>query len=451
MKAGKMKIAIVGSGIAGNVAAYHLNKEHDITLFEQNSHIGGHTHTHTIDDAVSELKPAESNRDELNGDKLNIDTGFIVLNDRTYPNFINLLEELDVDIQKTEMSFSVKCEQSSLEYNGNNLNTLFAQRSNLLRPKFYKMIADILRFNREATASINNSHKDQDINSISLGDFLHNNNYSEIFVNKYIVPMGAAIWSTKPEDMFSFPARLFFNFFLNHGLLSVNNRPQWYVIKGGSNCYVKKLIRGFEDKIRTDCPVEKIDRFENHVEIHTQKHGIEKFDYVFIASHSDQALNMLQHPSEIERATLAAIQYQKNEAVLHTDDSLLPVRRKAWASWNYHIPKDTRSNVALTYNMNILQGLKTDNTYCVTLNYTDQIDKKKIIKTIDYHHPIFTPESIIAQENHRLINGTNRTYYCGAYWRNGFHEDGVVSAINALSHFKQDISHEEKLSLRWAS
>ncbi len=263
--------------------------------------------------------------------------------------------------------------------------------------------------------------------------------------------MGAAIWSTKPEDMFSFPARFFFKFFLNHGLLSVNDRPQWYVIKGGSNSYVKKLIRGFEDKIRTDCPVGKIVRYEDHVEIHTQKHGIEIFDYVFIASHSDQALNLLQHPSAQEHATLSAIQYQKNEAVLHTDRSLLPIRKKAWASWNYHIPKDKRSDVALTYNMNILQGISSDNTYCVTLNYSDQIDKKKIIKTIDYHHPVFTPDSIIAQENHRLINGTSRTYYCGAYWRNGFHEDGVVSAINALSHFKQDISHEEKLSLRWAS
>ena len=426
-----MKIAIIGSGIAGNVAAYHLNKDHDITLFEQNSHIGGHTHTHSIDDATGNLS---------------IDTGFIVLNDRTYPNFIKLLEELDVDIQKTEMSFSVKCENTGLEYNGNNLNTLFAQRSNLFSPVFYRMISDILRFNREATEAINDIHSDQ-----SLGDFLHNGKYSEIFINKYIVPMGAAIWSTNPQDMFSFPARFFFRFFLNHGLLSVNDRPQWYVIKGGSNSYVKKLISGFEDRIRTDCPVEKIVRHDDHVEIHTQSHGVERFDYVFIASHSDQALNMLQHPSALERDTLSAIEYQENEAVLHTDRSLLPLRKKAWASWNYHIPTDARSNVALTYNMNILQGLKTDNTYCVTLNYTDQIDEGKILKTIQYDHPIFTPKSIIAQENHRLIDGTSRTYFCGAYWRNGFHEDGVVSALNAISHFKQDISNEEKLSLRWAS
>ena len=426
-----MKIAIIGSGIAGNVAAYHLNKEHDITLFEQNSHIGGHTHTHSIADTEGEL---------------NIDTGFIVLNDRTYPNFISLLEELDVDIQKTEMSFSVKCENTGLEYNGNNLNTLFAQRSNLFRPVFYKMISEILRFNREATESISNIHSDQ-----SLGDFLHNGKYSEIFINKYIVPMGAAIWSTNPQDMFSFPARFFFKFFLNHGLLSVNDRPQWYVVKGGSNSYVKKLIKGFADRIRTDCPVEKVVRHDDHVEIHTQSHGVERFDYVFIASHCDQALKMLQHPSAQENTTLSAIQYQKNEAVLHTDRSLLPLRKNAWASWNYHIPKDARSNIALTYNMNILQGLKTDNTYCVTLNYTDQIDEGKILKTIEYHHPVFTPKGIIAQDEHRLINGTGRTYYCGAYWRNGFHEDGVVSALTALSHFKQDISNEEKLSLRWAS
>jgi len=426
-----MKIAIIGSGIAGNVAAYHLNKEHDITLFEQNSHIGGHTHTHSIADAAGDL---------------NIDTGFIVLNDRTYPNFISLLKELDVDIQKTEMSFSVKCEQTGLEYNGNNLNTLFAQRSNLFRPVFYKMISDILRFNREATESISNTHSEQ-----SLGDFLHSGKYSKIFINKYIVPMGAAIWSTNPQDMFGFPARLFFNFFLNHGLLSVNDRPQWYVVKGGSNSYVKKLIRDFADKIRTACPVEKIVRYDEHVEIHTQSHGVEQFDYVFIASHSDQALKMLQHPSAQEDSTLSAIQYQKNEAVLHTDRSLLPQRKNAWASWNYHIPTDARSNVALTYNMNILQGLQTDNTYCVTLNYTDQIDEGKILKTIQYDHPIFTPKSLIAQDEHRLINGTSRTYYCGAYWRNGFHEDGVVSALTALSHFKQDISNEEKLSLRWAS
>lgn len=426
-----MKIAIIGSGIAGNVAAYHLNKEHDITVFEQNQHVGGHTHTHSIDDGAEK--------------SLNIDTGFIVLNDRTYPNFIALLAELEVDIQKTEMSFSVKCEHSGLEYNGNNLDTLFAQRRNILNPKFYRMIKDILRFNREAEQyALNGSGE------LSLGDYLQSNGYSDIFIHKYIVPMGAAIWSTSPGDMFKFPALFFFRFFLNHGLLSVNNRPQWYVVKDGSKSYVEKLTSGFKNNIRTDCPVNSIARFDDHVDIHTDKYGNERFDFVFIAAHSDQALNMLKQPSSEEIKTLSAIQYQKNEAVLHTDESLLPKRKKAWASWNYHIPSDAQEDVALTYNMNILQGLKTDKTYCVSLNYTSHIDPEKIVKTITYHHPMFTADSVEAQSNHRLINGTARTYYCGAYWRNGFHEDGVVSSMAALSHFEQDLEHE-KLSLRWAS
>lgn len=426
-----MKIAIVGSGIAGNVAAYHLNKEHDITVFEQNSHVGGHTHTHTINDTAD--------------NSLNIDTGFIVLNDRTYPNFIALLKDLEVDIQKTEMSFSVKCEQSGLEYNGNNLDTMFAQRRNIINPAFFRMIKDILRFNREAEQYVLNETGD-----ISLGDYLRSNNYSDMFINKYIVPMGAAIWSTSPADMFKFPALFFFRFFLNHGLLSVNNRPQWYVVKNGSKSYVEKLTSGFRDRIRTDCPVYSIVRFDDHVDIYTDRYGSERFDYVFIAAHSDQALNMLYQPSAEENSTLSAIEYQKNEAVLHTDDSLLPKRKKAWASWNYHIPVSAQEEVALTYNMNILQGLNTDRTYCVTLNYTSHIDPEKIIKTISYDHPVFKAESMSAQENNRLINGTRRTYYCGAYWRNGFHEDGVVSALSALEHFEQDIQNE-KLSLRWAS
>jgi len=263
--------------------------------------------------------------------------------------------------------------------------------------------------------------------------------------------MGAAIWSTKPEDMFGFPAQFFFQFFLNHGLLSVNNRPQWHVIKGGSNNYVKKLIKGYEEKIRTICPVEKVIRYHDHVEVLTKRHGLERFDYVFFASHSDQALKMLQQPSKLELATLSAIQYQKNEAVLHTDESLLPGRKKAWASWNYHLTEAVSHNAALTYNMNILQGIRPHKTYCVTLNNSDHIDERKILKTIEYHHPVFTPESILAQQNHRLINGTNRTYYCGAYWRNGFHEDGVVSALDALNHFKQDIRYEQELPLRRAS
>jgi len=435
-----MKIAIIGTGIAGNVIAHHLHEKHDISVFEKNSHIGGHTHTHSIED--------------VDGKTHNIDTGFIVLNDRTYPHFNALLQELDIAINPTEMSFSVKCDQSGLEYNGNNLNTLFAQRSNIISPRFYRMIADILRFNKQATALV---CEQQDFDSaITLGSFLSEHGYSDIFIEKYIVPMGAAIWSTRPEDMFRFPAAFFFRFFHNHGLLTVDDRPQWYVVEGGSRAYVDRLTAPFTDRIRTDCPVRGIRRDATGVTIDTDG-GSEHFDYVFIASHSDEALAMLDKPSQTETETLSAIEYQRNEAVLHTDESLLPERKLAWAAWNYHLqgqndhgPNDGRNkDVTLTYDMNILQGHESSQTFCVSLNDTSNIDEDKVIKKMVYHHPVFTPDGIRAQSNHRLINGTNRTYYCGAYWRNGFHEDGVVSALVALEHFEEDMKNEQ-LPLRRA-
>lgn len=426
-----MRIAIIGTGIAGNVAAYHLHKEHEITVFEQNSHIGGHSHTHSLQHADADF---------------NVDTGFIVLNDRTYPNFNKLLTALDVDIQPTEMSFSVKCERTALEYNGNNLNTLFAQRRNLLRPAFHRMIRDILRFNREANEYLKANSADA-----SLGEYLSRGQYSQQFINQYIVPMGAAIWSAEPSQMFNFPALFFIRFFANHGLLSVNNRPQWYVIKGGSKCYVEKLSAGFKNNVRVNTPVKTVKRYHNHVEVISERFGAEIFDYVIMATHSDQALNILDKPSTLEKNVLSAIPYQENEAVLHTDEKLLPQRKLAWASWNYHIPAEAQERVALTYNMNILQGLNAADTYCVTLNYSNHIDENKIIKTVNYHHPVFTPEGIQAQNRHRDINGTQRTYYCGAYWRNGFHEDGVVSALNAIQHFNQDRENDEQLHLRRAS
>jgi len=426
-----MRIAIIGTGIAGNVAAYHLQADHDITVYEQNAHIGGHTHTHSV--------PYEDQ-------SYQIDTGFIVLNDRTYPNFNRLLSELDVSSQPTEMSFSVKCERSGLEYNGNNLNTLFAQRSNLISPSFHRMIRDILRFNREGHAYLGSDSVD-----VSLGSYLAKGQYSQQFIEQYIVPMGAAIWSAEPTQMFDFPARFFMRFFANHGLLSVNDRPQWSVINGGSQRYVEKLVAGFKDRIRVNCPVRQLRRFHDHVEVISDEYGVERYDYVFIASHSDEALSMLSKPSVLEKKVLSAIPYQENEAVLHTDDRILPKRKLAWASWNYHIPPAAQDRVALTYNMNILQGLEAEQTYCVTLNYSDHIDDSKIIKTVNYHHPVFTPEGIRAQSMHREINGAERTYYCGAYWRNGFHEDGVVSALNAIEHFKQDRANDEELHLRRAS
>jgi len=424
-----MKIAVIGTGIAGNVAAWHLCRQHDITVFEAAGHVGGHSHTHSV---------VEDNQ------TLAIDTGFIVFNDWTYPNFIALLDELGVASQPSDMSFGVKCEQSGLEYKGSSLDTLFAQRRNLLRPSFHRMLLDILRFNREAKALL-----DRPDERLTLGDYLHENGYSETFTHHYIVPMGAAIWSAEPRRMLSFPAQLFVRFFANHGLLNIRNRPQWRVIQGGSRSYVDKLTARFRHRIRLNTPVSRISRKATHVEI-CSAHGKERFDRVFIACHSDQALAMLHDASPQERDILGAIPYQRNEVVLHTDTSLLPRRRLAWSAWNYHRLAGDNPAVAVTYNMNLLQSLTAKQTYLVTLNNTDAVDPSRILKRLSYDHPVYTTAGVAAQSRQAEINGVNRTYFCGAYWRYGFHEDGVVSALNALGHFKEK-DHETELSLPRAS
>lgn len=424
-----MNIAIIGTGIAGNVAAYHLSKTHDITVYEANDYIGGHTHTHDI---------------SWQGEDYAIDTGFIVYNEKTYPDFIALLNELKVESQATTMSFSVRSETSGLEYNGHSINTLFAQRSNLFRPSFHAMVRDILRFNREAPLSLENGEAE-----IGLGEFLHRGGYSKEFIEQYIIPMGAAIWSTDPRRMHSFPASFFIRFFINHGLLNVTNRPKWFVINGGSREYIKPLVSSFKDRIRLSSPIENIRRFPTHVEVKARHQPVARYDAVFIAAHSDQALAMLDDPSRQEREVLGSIRYQENDAILHTDQSVLPRRKRAWAAWNYHILAQQQERVALTYNMNILQKIKAPVEFCVTLNNSRDIDKRRIIKRLTYEHPVFTPDSMNAQLRQHEVNGVNRTYYCGAYWRNGFHEDGVVSALNALKHFES--SNYEQLYLQRAS
>jgi predicted NAD/FAD-binding protein len=412
-----MKIAIIGSGISGNVAAYYLNREHEITVFEANDYIGGHTHTHDI---------------EHKGKRYVIDTGFIVFNYRTYQNFIELLDTLRVDVQPSVMSFSVKSETDGLEYSGNTLNSLFAQRRNLFKPSFHRMLIDILRFNREALEQSRFLSDD-----LTLGQFLTKQKYSRGFIEKYIIPMGAAIWSTVPEQIHDFPARFFIQFFHNHGLLNSTNRPTWYVIKSGSREYVKPLVGSYRNKVRLNSPIERIRRFPGHVEITVRGCEPENFDAVFIAAHADQALNMLERPTVQETQVLSAFPYQQNEAVLHTDTRLLPQNHNAWASWNYYLPKQNKDRVTLTYNMNILQALHGEDQFLVTLNNSQDIDESKIIKRIEYHHPTFTAASISAQRRHSEINATLRTFYCGAYWRNGFHEDGVVSAQQAIKDFNE--------------
>ena len=419
----RLKIAVIGTGISGNVAAWHLNKDHDITVFEAKSRIGGHTNTIDVKEDDKQIP---------------VDTGFIVYNDVTYPNFIELLGELGVESQESNMSFSVQCEKSGLEYSGSSLGTLFAQRRNLVRPRFWRMLKDILRFNRQAPALLNT----QDPN-ITLNEYLQENRYSRTFIEHYIIPMGAAIWSATPDGMGGVPAGFFVRFFHNHGLLSVNNRPTWRVIKGGSREYVDKLVSPFSNRIRRNATIERVLRYPDHVLVKAVDQPAERFDKIFIATHSDQALKLLADASPSEREVLGSIPYQKNEAVLHTDENLMPQRKRAWAAWNYHITPRQRSNehrVALTYNMNILQSLDSRLQYLVTLNHSDAIDPKKIIRTIEYEHPVFTRKGIEAQGRHREINGRRHTYFCGAYWRYGFHEDGVISAKQALTHLSEDLN-----------
>jgi predicted NAD/FAD-binding protein len=412
-----MKVAIIGTGIAGNVTAHGLCREHEVTVFEADEHVGGHVHTHDI---------------EWNGDHYAVDTGFIVFNDRTYPGFTALLRDLDVGVRPSTMSFSVKCERTGLEYNGSTLNSLFAQRRNLVSLSFYRMLNDIRRFNREALTRV----EDDDL-GMSLGALLNAGGYGREFIEHYLVPMAAAIWSADPVLVYQFPIGFFVRFFHNHGLLSVNERPQWYVIEGGSREYVRKLIAPFADRIRTRTAVERITRYPTHVNVKTRGREPERFDQVFIATHSDQALRVLSDASPLEREVLGAIPYQTNEAVLHTDAGVLPRRRPAWAAWNYHILPEDQGRVPVTYNMNILQGIEAPVQFCVTLNNSTAIDPNAILKRVTYAHPIFTPEGVAAQQRQHEINGVNRTYYCGAYWRYGFHEDGVISARNALEHFKE--------------
>jgi len=423
-----VKIAIVGSGIAGNVAAYHLNREHEITLFEAGNHVGGHTHTHQI---------------EHEGRRVAVDTGFIVCNDRTYPNFLALLDELGVQVQASEMSFSVQT-AGGLEYNGTTLNSLFAQRRNLVRPSFWRMIRDILRFNREAPRLL-----ERPADPVSLGDYLQANHYSTQFIDNYILPMGAAIWSAGTATLRNFPAVYFVRFFHNHGMLSVDDRPQWLTVRGGSAQYVERLTASFRERIRLRTPVESVRRIPAGVVVKAAGCAAERFDRVFLACHSDQALRLLADATDAEREVLGAFRYQRNDVLLHTDSRVLPSRRLAWAAWNYHLLDSNMERLAVTYNLNLLQRLGTSTPLLVSLNMTDRVDPARVIKQLAYEHPVFTPAAVAAQSRQAEINGANRAYFCGACWRFGFHEDGVVSALTALDHFHQ-VEHAQRALHRTA-
>ncbi|VXC95191.1 Amine oxidase, flavin-containing [Pseudomonas sp. 9AZ] len=411
-----MKIAIIGSGIAGLTSAYLLNRNHAITVFEASDWIGGHTHTVDV---------------QVGGQSYAVDTGFIVFNDWTYPNFIRLLSQLGVGFKATEMSFSVSDPISGVEYNGHNLNSLFAQRRNLLSPKFWGMVRDILRFNREALNDLNQQLIASDM---TLGDYLKDNGYSERFIQHYIVPMGAAIWSMSLNDMLGFPLQFFVRFFKNHGLLSVSDRPQWCVIEGGSSSYVAPLTESFKQHIRLNCAVTRVERDGDGVTVHSAA-GSERFDKVVFACHSDQALALLAAPTSTEQAILGALPYADNDVVLHTDTRLLPKRPLAWASWNYRLGGPVDQPAAVTYDMNILQGIQSDTTFCVSLNQTAAIDPSKILARYTYAHPQYSLAGMAAQARWEELLGANHSYFCGAYWANGFHEDGVVSALRVAREF----------------
>ena len=410
-----MKIAIVGSGISGNSLAYTLSKEHDITLFEKNNRLGGHSHTHEI---ISQ------------GKKINVDTGFIVFNKKTYPLFTKLLDELNVHYEKSDMSFSVFSKDRNFEYNGTTLNTLFSQRKNIFNYKFIKMIYEIMKFNKVALTLL--SAKTE----ISLETFLRQNNFSDYFCKNYILPMGSAIWSSNINSMLKFPAVFFVKFFNNHGMLNINDRPQWLTVTNGSKEYVEKLTASIKKNIRLNCPVKAVKRNKDSVEVKSSD-GTEIFDYIFFACHSDEALKLIIDPSAKEKEVLSSIPYSKNEVTLHTDESIMPNNKLTWAAWNYNIDSTNDMPIALTYNMNILQNLKTQQTILVTLNDNGNINPEKVLKKINYDHPLFSLKSVEAQKNYGIISGVNRTGYAGAYWGNGFHEDGISSAYNAIKFFKE--------------
>ncbi|MFD2228774.1 NAD(P)/FAD-dependent oxidoreductase [Alkalimarinus sediminis] len=414
----KQNIAIIGSGIAGLTAGYLLSKQHNVTLFEANDYLGGHTHTRNV---------------ELGGKTYPVNTGFIVFNDWTYPNFIELMAQLGVKSEASDMSFSVRCENTGLEYNGTSLNSLFAQRLNIVNPKFIRMVYDIVRFNKQTVAALEDEAVSDEQ---TLGEFVKENGYSDAFVNYYIIPMGAAIWSASVDVMMEFPLKFFLRFFNNHGMLSVDDRPQWRVISGGSRSYIEPITRPYKDNIKLNTAIVAVSRDDNGVELTTQTGEKYYFDQVVFACHSDQALRMLEEPTEKENEILGALPYQMNQVVLHTDERLMPKKKLAWAAWNYHIPQRANDCAMVTYNMNKLQNFDdAPETLLVTLNRSQEIDPAKVIDSYQYSHPVFTLDGVKAQGRHSEISGHNRTHYCGAYWFNGFHEDGVNSGLRVAEAF----------------
>jgi predicted NAD/FAD-binding protein len=409
-----MKFAIVGAGISGLAAAHLLAREHEITVFEAGERPGGHANTVRVDTENATH---------------HVDTGFIVFNDRNYPNFERLIASLRVPWQKSDMSFGVS-DGGDFEYNGASANGLFANRAHLVAPWFHRMVADLVRFNREARALLRVGG-----DGPSLGHWLEELRFSRAFVDRLIVPQASAVWSADPRQMWSFPARFLVEFFDNHGMLGFRDRPRWRTIAGGSRAYVEALIRPWRERLRLGTPVLAVSRADDHVLVRPRGGEPERFDHVVLAVHSDQALRLLADASDREHEILGAIPYQANEAVLHTDVGLLPRRRRAWASWNYHLLPEPSGLATVTYHMNRLQALRADREFMVTLNRSGAIDPERVLRRFRYAHPVYTAAGARAQARVHEISGVGRTHFCGAYWGYGFHEDGVVSGLRVARRF----------------
>ncbi len=406
-----MRIAIIGSGVSGLVCAHLLHGRHDVVLYEADDRLGGHSHTHTV---------------QIEGEDTPVDSGFLVYNERTYPLFCQLLDRLGIETQPTDMSFGVSDERTGLEWRGSSPSTVFAQPRNLVRPRFLAMLADIGRFNRLARGLLSDPPGDD----VSLQDLLDQHAWSQGFSDWYLVPLGSSIWSSAPGAFTEMPAAVVARFFERHGLLSVRDQPSWRTVSGGSQRYVRAIARPLEaeGRIRLGSPIDKLRRSAGGVEV-VGRSGVETFDHVIVATHSDQALSLLSDPDRMEEATLGAISYQPNRAILHTDARVMPKSRRAWASWNYHRLEAEAESATLTYYVNALQSIAGDTPLLVTLNREEAIDPAHVIAQMDYAHPVLDRSALAAQKRWSEINGRRRTWFCGAYWGYGFHEDGVRSAV----------------------
>ena len=409
-----MKIAIIGSGISGLTLAYYLNKKYNVTLFEKEDRIGGHTHTHTL---------------KINQDIIKVDSGFIVFNKKTYPNFIKLLKELRVSYQPSSMSFSVQSTLNRLEYAGNNLKTLFAQKKNLLNIYFWRLLWEILKFNKLAKKIL---QKPELIENLTIQEFVNKHNFSEYFLDNYLLPMSSAIWSSSFKDIKKFSLLFFLNFLNNHGMININDRPQWLTIKNGSETYVQKIVSQLKGKIKLNSTISNVYRNNGKCIIEINKKKL-KFDFVFFACHADQALTLIKNPNLLEKNILGSFKYSSNKAVLHQDTNLMPKNKSIWSAWNYIIKNKTTSQARVTYNMNILQSISPKNDLLVSLNSDHDINPKAILKSMDYTHPIFNLNTYLNQKQQHLVCKDGFAF-SGAYWGNGFHEDGVVSALNAIKY-----------------